>query len=536
MASNEQFQQGSKMAYAKAQEGMEHSRQAMKEAMVSKPHKLAAEFLGTFCLCFTIALVSYNAGHAPPGTSVSMNIFAVGSLLTVMVYALGNVSGANLNPAVSVALHVQGRLDLNDMTVYIIAQVAGGLASAILSGFIFEFEVTKVVVLGGNGFFLLQILAVEFLYTTMLCFVVLNVAGRQPGSPSNKFYGLAIGFTVVAGGLSGGGISGGCFNPAVAVALDFSSISNGIPFACLLYVAVELAGACLAVTLFHIVRPEEKHDPSGVSEYSPSRIAHKLEGMCPKELSAEFIGTYFLVLTVGLSVLSTDPVNTANAAASGGKVSLAIGAALASMIYAVGDVSGGHFNPAVTLAVMLTGANLTETRHDKKSAGLWVCAQVAGAVAGAFSYFAIWVDFDGPHKSMIEIAPKAAGPIVAIAGEAFATFVLCYVVLCVATVKDDLQDFKGLAIGACIWSAGEAVGPLSGGSLNPAVTVGLTVSSFSYLELNWVYWLLAEFAGAGLAAGAFMKGTHQRERMVHAREALMADGSDDSKLGYLLQA
>merc|ERR1719174_1447215 len=167
--------------------------------------------------------------------------------------------------------------------------------------------------------------ACEVLYTFMLCFVVLNVAAVKKGCQA--WFGLAIGFVIIAGAYGAGAVSGGCFNPAVAVGIDVSSAHLGFG-ACLAYVAFELAGAALAAVMYMLVRPEDFD-----KEKSP---------VVP--LLSEFLGTYILVLTVGLNVLGKSQA-----------AAFSIAASLMCMIYALGDVSGAHFNPAVTVAILCTG-------------------------------------------------------------------------------------------------------------------------------------------------------------------------------------
>merc|ERR1712159_397930 len=98
-------------------------------------------------------------------------------------------------------------------------------------------------------------MCVEILYTCMLCFVVLNVAVAEANN-GNEFYGLAIGFVIVAGGYAAGGISGGAFNPAVALGIDVSSAGLGFGWG-FAYAGYELIGAALASALFRVVRPDE---------------------------------------------------------------------------------------------------------------------------------------------------------------------------------------------------------------------------------------------------------------------------------------
>merc|ERR1719207_209042 len=99
----------------------------------------------------------------------------------------------------------------------------------------------------------------EALYTCLLAFVVLNVACSSMNNPkenNNKFYGLAIGFVIIAGAYGAGAISGGCFNPAVAIGIDTASFSHGFGW-CLAYTAFEFIGAALAAGMFYVVRPED---------------------------------------------------------------------------------------------------------------------------------------------------------------------------------------------------------------------------------------------------------------------------------------
>merc|ERR1719405_10906 len=122
----------------------------------------------------------------------------------------------------------------------------------------------------------------ELVYTFMLCFVVLNVAVASKATP-NKYYGLAIGFVIVAGAYGAGNISGGCFNPAVAFGIDVSSAHKGFGWS-FLYLVFELIGAALASGLHRVVRPQE---------YPGLAI-----GSIAASLTSEFLGTFFLVLTV----------------------------------------------------------------------------------------------------------------------------------------------------------------------------------------------------------------------------------------------
>merc|ERR1719310_1247706 len=137
----------------------------------------------------------------------------------VSIYALGGVSGANFNPAVSLTLGVAGKLPWSEVAIYTLVQIVAGVTAGysyvLLMGKSFNLQ-------PGAGFDWWEAGLVEFLYTFMLCFVVLNTATAEKNF-GNQFYGLAIGFVIIAGGYAGGNISGGAFNPAVAFGIDVSA-------------------------------------------------------------------------------------------------------------------------------------------------------------------------------------------------------------------------------------------------------------------------------------------------------------------------
>src|SRR5262245_29695775 len=195
---------------------------------------------------------------------------------------------------------------------------------------------------------------------------------------------------------------------------------------------------------------------------------------------AEFIGTFFLVLTIGCTVM---------AGGTGVIPPLAIGSALMVMIYAGGHVSGAHFNPAVTLAVFLRG------RCPAGDVLPYMGAQMlAGLAAAAVASFL--------RPGFVAAAVSADFARVAIA-EVFYTFALAYVVLNVATSKDTLgNSYFGLAIGFTVLSGAFAVGDISGGAFNPAVAAGAASLGFITWRHLWLH-LLADFAGGALAAIAF---------------------------------
>jgi len=321
----------------------------------------------------------------------------------------------------------------------------------------------------------------EVTYTFVLCFVVLNTAASKQLGGKNQFYGLAIGWVIVAGAYGPGAISGGCFNPAVAFAIETTDLHFSW---WLIYAAFESLGAALAVVAFTLVRPEE--ESAGTDPPAAPSLQSKL--------IAEMVGTFVLVFTVGMNVL----VESKAAA-------LSIAASLMVMIYAVGDISGAHFNPAVTFAILLTGRG----KIDLREAGLYMVTQCLAGVIAAFTYACV-------HESItFQLGPGQGFDWSSVAvAEIVFTFVLCFVVLSVATVaKGPAPQLAGFIIGMCITTGGLAIGKISGGSLNPAVSVGIAAARKFFAEGKFQFGVIYsgfEFIGALLAATAF-RLTHTHE-------------------------
>ena len=193
---------------------------------------------------------------------------------------------------------------------------------------------------------------------------------------------------------------------------------------------------------------------------------------------AEFIGTFFLVLTVGTTVLGDSPF-----------APLAIGASLMIMVYAGGHISGGHFNPAVTLAVFIRGKLAA-----KEVFPYWVAQLAAGVAAALVAMF-----LTGKSGKPMEITNIPA----AFVAEFLFTFALAYVVVNSATSKDTAgNSFYGLAIGFTVVVGAFAVGGISGGAFNPAVATGIGVMNIVSLSQIWIH-IIADLAGGVTAGLAF---------------------------------
>jgi aquaporin Z len=207
-------------------------------------NKYVTEFVGTFFLVLTIGCSVIGAGAGP------LAPLAIGGVLIAMVFAGGHVSGAHYNPAVTLAVFLRGRCPAADVAPYMAAQTAGALLGA---GTV-KFLKAGAMVLAHQPE-TLPALAAEFLFTLALAYVVLSVATAK-GTAGNSFYGLAIGLTVMAGAFAVGPISGGVFNPAVAVG---GAAMGLLQWADLwLYLAAQLCGGAAAALLFKRLNPKDR--------------------------------------------------------------------------------------------------------------------------------------------------------------------------------------------------------------------------------------------------------------------------------------
>jgi len=417
--------------------------------------QLVAETVGTFVLVFTVGL---NSGAVVPSNSVSSAIngaFCIAAVLAVSIYALGPVSGAHFNPAVTVSILISLKISPVMAVAYIVAQIVGAQAARMVLYLVFKHYLFVGVESFGVGVF-----AVEFLYTFVLCYVVLNVAASRT-TPIPAF-GFAIGMVIVAGGYAAGGISGGAFNPAVATLCRLHILPG--------YCAAEFLGAAAAAGLGFVVR-------AGLPLVS-----------C---LVSEFIGTFILVSTVGLCVVANPPVSLC---------AFAIGMSLAVMIFADAGASGAHFNPAVTLAVWLRG------KISLFYGGLYIVTQLfAGTcAAGFYTYVEHHV-----ASARLDAPTNVPHMLQIVSVECMFTTVLCLVVLCVATVNKPVSAaWNGLTVGLCVVAGGNAASGISGGHLNPAVSLGLAVSdAIKNLEAvdfaKVLKYIAAQLLGGAIAACIF---------------------------------
>jgi aquaporin Z len=208
--------------------------------------KYIVEFIGTFFLVFTVGTTVLGHDFAKDGVLPPL---AIGASLMIMVFAGGHISGGHYNPAVTLGVWIRGRCDTMDLIPYWVAQALGATAAAFTAMYLKNTQGTAATP------DIPRWLIAEFLFTFALVYVVLNVATAKATS-GNSFYGLAIGFTVVVGAFAVGGISGGAFNPAVALGATLMGLIS--PSAVWIHLLADFAGGAAAGILFRFLNPDDQ--------------------------------------------------------------------------------------------------------------------------------------------------------------------------------------------------------------------------------------------------------------------------------------
>lgn len=441
-----------------------------------------AEFMGTFMLVLTFGFWRISQEDA------AWAYTAIASFYLLLVYSLEPISGAHFNPAVSLCTLLSGKGKFPTLLGYWIVQFSGGILASLCCRMMFPMEPEE----KGRLFVPVNTLYLalgETIYTSMLCFVVLNVACTR-ANIANQFYGLAIGFVVIAGGYATRGIGIGAFNPALSIGFDIClgdmGIVHGIYCACW-----EFVGAAIATIQFRMVRPEEfGGDPGGV---------------LPKCMS-EFLGTLYFALTVILNLVTGSGITAWSATAC-----------LISMTYSLANMSGSNFNPAVSLGVMLSGRSKLFLVDGVSyialqfSAGalagliIGICAQ-----AGGLETDILHVTVDGDGRA-IKYSMKSA-----FVAEFVFSVIFVFVFLAVATTRlVQARYYFGIAIGCCVTAGAVTMGNASGAALNPAVALSLCAAEFLCTPSNvhWlktVLWIVVELA-AGVVAAVLFRLLYWRE-------------------------
>ncbi len=199
-----------------------------------------------FFFVFTVGMATESANKS----GAVLAPLAIGSVLMVFVFAGGHVSGGHYNPAVSTAVFLRSKIQSDEYVAYIATQFVAAALAGLLVNAVGGEEAAATVASTG------KMLVVEFMFTFALAYVVLNVATSK-GTEGNSFYGLAIGFVVVVGAISTGWISGGAFNPAIAlgatvlVAFKWANIW--------IYLLADFLGGAAAAGAFLFIQGEHAH-------------------------------------------------------------------------------------------------------------------------------------------------------------------------------------------------------------------------------------------------------------------------------------
>jgi len=192
----------------------------------------------------------------------------------------------------------------------------------------------------------------------------------------------------------------------------------------------------------------------------------------------EFIGTFFLVFTIGLNVTitNTELMNP-----------VAIGSCLMIMVYMGGHISGGHYNPSVTFGVYLRGGKIS-----LRDTITYILVQICAGLIGSLVVFAIT---DG--DTFAPSPGEGFGLFTTFCVEFFWTFALVLMVLVTGTSKQLVNNgFYGLAIGFTVTVGAYTSGGISGGAFNPALVTGSMIVDILggppyMISRIWLYWLAA---------------------------------------------
>jgi aquaporin NIP len=209
--------------------------------------KLLAEFIGTFALVFagTGAIVVNEVAR---GVITHMGIAVVfGLVVMAMIYALGEISGAHFNPAVTVGFWLAGRLPTVEVVPYILSQSAGALMASLIMRGLFPLSRTLGATLPTGG--ILTSFVLEIVMTFFLMFVIIHVATGS--KEQGLMAGIAIGATVTLDALFGGPISGASMNPARSLAPALVSLNVGDLW---IYLVAPLIGSAVAVGAYRLLR------------------------------------------------------------------------------------------------------------------------------------------------------------------------------------------------------------------------------------------------------------------------------------------
>lgn len=437
------------------------------------------ECTGTFALCYTVG----TAGtHNSTATNYDRPLvgLAVGTVLGVMVYLGGAISGGHYNPAVTLGAVIAGATTPLDGVLYSIAQltgsfIGGGLAYA-TRGDDAGYPLLDMGISHGQAFLL------EFLFTMFLVITVLNTAVAE-ATKGNNYFGFAIGSALFVGATSIGPYTGAALNPAVGlgVPLAVAGTANWV------HVFAPLLGGIVGGLKYLHNHPA----PDVLPRDLLSDVRAWLHGNYSKKRSEfwnEFTGTFYLCLTISTAAAGFEGNLGASPVAP-----LAIGSSLMVAVYFGGHISGGHYNPAVSVGLALI------RKFPARSLPKYLIAQIGASFAAG------GVAFSSLHGVAYEVTcgypepDKELAVVRSVVAEATFTFLLVTAVMFSATTRRTHgNSFFGFCIGMTVFVGAVSVGGVSGGAFNPAVGTGLPICCGKASDI-WIYWA-SDFLGAGAAA------------------------------------
>ena len=215
--------------------------------------KYVAEFIGTFVLvlfaCGTAAAVGCST--ADPNVAYLLTALALGLVVVAMAYSIGNVSGCHINPAVSIAMLVSGKMSFKDFIGYVVAQFAGAIAGAAVMGAFLGFDCG----FGANGLFegdIWKSLLIEIVLTFVFVLVILGVTSKAENS---KVAGVVIGLTLTLVHIFGIHFTGTSVNPARS--FGPALLAGGEALANVwVFIVAPLVGGVLAAVVYKAIAPK----------------------------------------------------------------------------------------------------------------------------------------------------------------------------------------------------------------------------------------------------------------------------------------
>lgn len=448
----------------------------------------AAEAFGTFLMTLTF-LLNYSDSSNPTWGCISN-----GFMNMVLKYAFDHISGANLNPSLTISLMLAGRTSFRVSCKIILAQIVGACCAGSL-----RFSVGNAnVIIGPNpGYNWGQVAFIEITYTALLSFVFLNCSASTRNNPrddKNGFFGLAVGFVFIAGSYAGMAFCHAVLNSAVAIGItivDFR-MRGAFSWAGPGYLLHDIIGAFVGTWLYRLVRPLE-FDP--VALQNAGAVPNEPRGhQAASRVCAEFIGTFYVVLTKCLNRTS----ETASEPWS-------MMALISALVYSLRDVSGAYFNPAVTVSVALSRRGILEVPIAVWDIiiQLFAGSMATGICAGITR-----------HDATIR-SGHSSGAAVAVVESTF-TCLTCYVVLATCTTvprysRTKCNNIAGIAYGACHMVSGVAAKNISGSVLNPVVALAFSgLNAIEASHESCTAYIFYELVGAVVAACIFFV-THAHE-------------------------